>query len=232
MSTAYERKATEMALASGKAPTSLEVATEVLAEGLEALSSSSSVSQATQPEAEAGTEAALRSWSPLRVGEAVAALSQGPAIIIRAGFSGESSTQQALSQGSWGKIIFNASVSGGSYIDLAGGIITPPAGFGLISTYCAIKPVTTKEFMIATGVWVNGSESHTESIRASDLVVPDPANFDGTIPSSSGIAVESTAYFTSDGTKTFELRAWVGVASHMMSYFKSGTRMVLLWFPS
>ncbi len=39
MSTAYERKATEMALASGKAPTSLEVATEVLAEGLEALGS-------------------------------------------------------------------------------------------------------------------------------------------------------------------------------------------------
>ena len=34
---------------------------------------------ATQPEAEAGTETALRSWSPLRVGESIAALAPSPA---------------------------------------------------------------------------------------------------------------------------------------------------------
>lgn len=150
-------------------------------------------------------------------------------IIIRTGFlDGDGDTSYTLSAGTWTKIIFDDIISGAEYIDLENGLMTPPKGYGVVSIYGDVHQHASSYFRCLGAVWANGQEYDPQSARLFDHAVLPTSVVSGT-----GNAAESSAMmFSLDGTTTFEMRMWRGVAGALKKYYNSGTRMVILWFPS
>lgn len=152
-----------------------------------------------------------------------------PPIIIRTGFlADDGDTSYTLSAGTWTKIIFDDIISGAEYIDLENGLMTPPKGYGVVSIYGDVHQHASSYFRCLGAVWANGQENDPQSARLFDHAVLPTSVVSGT-----GNAAESSAMmFSLDGTTTFEMRMWRGVAGAVKKYYNSGTRMVILWFPS